>query len=99
MEISKTIANEISNLLLNTYSKDNEEMIGLHEPSFSSIEKKYIEQCIASGMVSTIGTYVGDFEDLIASYTGAKYVVATVNGITALHLALIVSECRLAAKF
>ena len=68
MEISKTIANEISNLLLNTYSKDNEEIIGLHEPSFSDIDKKYIEQCIVSGMVSTIGTYV-DFEDLIASYT------------------------------
>lgn len=92
MEISKTIANEISNLLLNTYSKDNEEIIGLHEPSFSDIDKKYIEQCIVSGMVSTIGTYVEDFEDLIASYTGAKYVVATVNGTTALHLALIVSE-------
>lgn len=98
MEISKTIANEISNLLLNTYSKDNEEIIGLHEPSFSDIDKKYIEQCIVSGMVSTIGTYVEDFEDLIASYTGAKYVVATVNGTTALHLALIVSELPIGSE-
>ena len=98
MEISKTIANEISNLLLNTYSKDNEEIIGLHEPSFSDIDKKYIEQCIVSGMVSTIGTYVEDFEDLIASYTGAKYVVATVNGTAALHLALIVSELPIGSE-
>ena len=98
MEISKTIANEISNLLLNTYSKDNEEIIGLHEPSFSYIDKKYIEQCIASGMVSTIGTFVEDFEELIASYTGAKYVVATVNGTAALHLALIVSELPIGSE-
>ena len=98
MEISKTIANEISNLLLNTYSKDNEEIIGLHEPSFSYIDKKYIEQCIDSGMVSTIGTFVEDFEELIASYTGAKYVVATVNGTAALHLALIVSELPIGSE-
>ena len=98
MEISKTIANEISNLLLNTYSKDNQEILGLHEPSFSNIDKEYIEQCIDSGMVSTIGSYVEDFEELIASYTGAKYVVATVNGTTALHLSLIVSELPIGSE-
>ena len=98
MEISKTIANEISKLLLNTYSKDNQEILGLHEPSFSNIDKEYIEQCIDSGMVSTIGSYVEDFEELIASYTGAKYVVATVNGTTALHLSLIVSELPIGSE-
>ena len=36
------------------------------------------------------GDSVNRFEKEFADYTGAKYAVATVNGTTALHLALVV---------
>jgi aminotransferase in exopolysaccharide biosynthesis len=38
-----------------------------------------------------VGTFVDQFEQKIAEYTGAKYAVAAVNGTAALHIALILS--------
>tara|TARA_B100001093_G_scaffold518232_1_gene602386 strand:- start:2147 stop:3322 length:1176 start_codon:yes stop_codon:yes gene_type:complete len=92
LEISKIISKDILNRLLNIYTSDYGEIIALHEPTFSNLEKEYVISCIETGMVSSIGKYVDEFEDIIASYTGAKYAVATVNGTTALHLALVVSN-------
>jgi perosamine synthetase len=63
-------------------------VIPLHEPLFIGNEKKYITECINTGFVSSVGRFVTLFEEKIASYTGAKYAVACVNGTCALHLAL-----------
>lgn len=63
----------------------------LHEPEFSGNETKYLQNCIESQFVSSAGKFVDDFEDKLANYTGAKYVVLTVNGTTALQLALEIS--------
>jgi len=62
--------------------------IPLHAPVFSGNEKKYLNQCIDSTFVSSIGKFVDEFEVAIAGYTGAKKAVACVNGTSALHLAL-----------
>jgi perosamine synthetase len=62
--------------------------IPLHEPRFIGNEKKYIQECIGTGFVSSVGKFVTLFEERIASYTGAKCAVACVNGTCALHLAL-----------
>jgi len=62
--------------------------IPLHEPLFTGNEKKYLENCIDSGFVSSVGEYVNQFEDQIAKYLGSDYAVAIVNGTSALHLAL-----------
>ena len=61
---------------------------GLHEPIFTGNEKKYLNECISSGFVSSVGQYVKIFEKKIASYTKVKYAVATNSGISALHLIL-----------
>jgi aminotransferase in exopolysaccharide biosynthesis len=61
----------------------------LHEPFFGKLEQKYLVDCLSSGYVSSIGSYVDKFENLLASYTGARNVIATVNGTSALHLALL----------
>lgn len=61
----------------------------LHEPSFSVLEQKYLIDCLNSGYVSSVGAYVDKFERLIAEYTGVRHVIATVNGTSALHLALL----------
>ena len=65
--------------------------IPLHEPSFVGNEKKYIIETIDSSMVSSIGKNVGNFEKSISDFTKSKYAVATINGTSALHIALILS--------
>ena len=67
---------------------NTEEFISLHEPKFFGNEKKYVNDCIDSTFVSSVGKYVDRFEEMMAEYTGAKYAVATVNGTSALHMAL-----------
>ena len=65
--------------------------IPLHEPRFNGNEKKYLNECIDSTFVSSVGIFVGQFEEMVAEYTGAKYAIATVNGTAALHIALLLS--------
>jgi len=60
----------------------------LHEPSFKGNEWNYIKDCLDSTYVSSVGKYVDRFEADLATYTGAKYVVAVVNGTAALHISL-----------
>jgi perosamine synthetase len=62
--------------------------IPLHAPVFNGNEKKYLEECIDSTFVSSVGKFVDLFEEKIAEYTGAKKAVVCVNGTNALHLAL-----------
>ena len=68
-----------------------EGVIPLHAPVFAGNEKKYLIECIDSTYVSYVGEFVARFEHMIADYTGAKYVVAVVNGTVALQIALLVS--------
>ena len=61
---------------------------GLHDPLFKGNEKKYLNDCINKGFVSSVGKYVETFEKKISTFTKAKYTVATNNGTAALHLIL-----------
>ncbi len=65
-----------------------ESFIPLHAPVFHGNEKKYLNECIDSTFVSSVGKFVDRFEEDIATYTGAKKTVVCVNGTNALHLAL-----------
>ena len=65
--------------------------IPLHAPYFGGNEKAYVMDTIDSTFVSSVGAYVNTFEELMQGLTGAKYAIATTNGTTALHLALIVA--------
>ena len=60
----------------------------LHEPRFNGNEWKYLKECLDTTFVSSVGKFVDRFELDLASYTGAKHVVAVVNGTSALHVAL-----------
>lgn len=62
--------------------------VPLHEPSFSQREHQLLHDCLDSGFVSSVGEYVDQFEHELATYLGAKHVVAVVNGTAALHIAL-----------
>jgi len=72
----------------------SEEFIPLHAPFFGGNEKKYVIETIDSTFVSSVGKFVGLFEEQIRSYTGAKYAIAVVNGTAALHMALILGGIR-----
>jgi len=65
-----------------------EGFIPLHAPVFQGNEKKYLEECIDTTFVSSVGKFVDQFEEEIAKYTGATKAVSCVNGTNALHLAL-----------
>jgi len=62
--------------------------VPLHAPVFFGNEKKYVDDCIDTSYVSSVGRYVDLFEDMTAKYTGAAKAVACVNGTNALFLAL-----------
>lgn len=76
-------------LVRDVYQTDD--YIPLHAPRFHSNEKKYLLDVIDSTFVSTVGEYVNRFEQHVAEYTGANYAIATVNGTSALHAALLVA--------
>ena len=65
--------------------------IPLHQPIFIGNEKQYLNDCIDSTFVSSAGKYIDQFEEKIAQYVGVDYAVATSNGTSALHIALLLS--------
>ena len=82
--------NNIIEFIQDSYS--TKDFIPLHEPRFVGNEKKYLNECIDSTFVSSVGKYVGELEENIASYTGAKYAIATSNGTSALHISLLLAN-------
>lgn len=70
------------------------EFIPLHEPRFIGNEKKYLNDCIDSTFVSSVGKYVDLFEEHFAKIVGSKYAIATVNGTSALHISLLLANVQ-----
>jgi perosamine synthetase len=79
------IADSIIHALRNALGEGN---FPLHEPRFAGNEQRYVQECIASTYVSSVGAYVERFEKELAAYTGARRAVAVVNGTAALQVAL-----------
>lgn len=77
---------DIIEFIKGLYPKQNP--VPLHAPVFLGKEKEYLLDCVDSTYVSYVGKYVDKFEEITAQFTGAKYAVATVNGTTALQIAL-----------
>jgi len=57
-------------------------------------ELQYVTECITTGWVSSVGSYVDKFEKMSAEFAGTKYAVATSSGTTALHIALILMDVQ-----
>ena len=79
--------NEVVSFIRDLYKSDK--FIPLHEPVFAGNEKKYLLETIDSTFVSSVGKFVDRFEEMMCALTGAKFAVATVNGTSALHMAMI----------
>lgn len=75
------------------YIKDlyGQDFVPLSVPQFIGNEKKYLNECIDTTFVSSVGKFVDRFEDDMAAYTGAKRAVVCVSGTNALHMALMLA--------
>lgn len=85
--------NEIVSFIRTLY-KSESGFIPLHAPVFNRNEKKYLEECIDTTFVSSVGRFVDRFEEEIALYTGVTRAVVCVNGTNALHLALMLAGVK-----
>jgi len=65
--------------------------IPLCVPEIRGKEWEYVKQCLDTNFVSSVGPFVDRFERELATYTGAKFGVATSTGTAALHIALLVA--------
>jgi len=62
--------------------------IPMAEPDLQGNELQNVRKCIEAGWISSLGTFIKEFEDKFSSFCGAKYGIATSSGTTSLHLAL-----------
>jgi len=70
------------------------EFIPLHEPRFIGNEKSFLIETIDSTFVSSVGEFVDRFEYDLSSFTGSEKAIALVNGTSALHLSLVLSDVQ-----
>jgi len=65
--------------------------IPLAVPEIRGNEWRYVKECLDTNWVSSVGSYVERFEQMVAQQAETKHAVATVNGTSALHVALLVA--------
>ena len=68
--------------------------IPLAVPNIGALERDYVLRAVESGFVSSVGPFVGEFEETFARRVGARYAVACSTGTAALHVALRVLGVR-----
>ena len=86
------IINHVNQVFRKIYKHDD--FIPLHAPKFLGNEKKYLNECIDSTYVSSVGKYVDRFQDELSNFCGTNYAVAVCNGTAALHLSFIVNDIK-----
>jgi perosamine synthetase len=63
-------------------------IIPVNTPVLTGNEKKYLNECIDSGWISSEGPFIKRFETEFASTVGRKYAVAVSNGTAAIDIAV-----------
>ncbi len=63
-------------------------MIPVNSPLLTGNEKKYLNECIDTGWISSEGPFVSRFEDGVAKYIGRKYATACSSGSAAINIAV-----------
>lgn len=86
------VLNEFEEFVKSVYAP--EKHVLLHRPVFEGNEKTYLNECIDSNFVSSVGAKVTEFEGKVAGFTGAKFAIAVNNGTAALQTALTLAGVR-----
>ncbi|MBT1704577.1 DegT/DnrJ/EryC1/StrS family aminotransferase [Chryseosolibacter indicus] len=64
-------------------------MIPVNEPLLNGNEKKYLNQCIDTGWISSEGPFIKEFEEKMAAKVGRKFGIAVSNGSVAIDAAIL----------
>ncbi len=84
------MSNEVvSEAIVDFYKMQESRPIPLHAPVFRPEDSLAVSKVVESGWVSSAGQEISEFENDIKQYVGSDYCIATVNGTSALHLALL----------
>ncbi len=82
---------DIVEFIRGRFGATGDERVMLHHPTFAGNEKKYLEECIDTTFVSSVGAFVDRFERDMERYTGAPKAVVCVSGTNALHMAMMLA--------
>jgi perosamine synthetase len=63
--------------------------VPIASPELNGNEATYVQECIESTWISSAGRFISAFEEEFARFCGTKFAVATNNGTTAMHVALV----------
>ncbi len=63
-------------------------------PDLGGRETEYVLECLKTTWISSAGRFISEFERAFAEFCGVKHAVATNNGTTALHLALVALDLK-----
>jgi len=77
--------------LIQNVIRHDGEFAPLHEPYFTGNENRYVKDCIDTGWVSSVGSYVDRFENDLAALHQVPFAIAVVNGTAALHMCLLLA--------
>jgi len=66
----------------------SDERVPLCEPLLAGNEQRYLEECVRTNYVSSVGPFVERFEEAFARYVGARFAVACASGTAAIHVAM-----------
>jgi perosamine synthetase len=66
----------------------NDVRIPVYRPHFSGREREYVLDCLDTGWISSLGSYIGKFEKACSDFIEVPFVAGVSNGTVALHLAL-----------
>ena len=61
----------------------------VYQPSLTGNEKKYVNECLDTTLISSKGKFVSEFEKHFSNYIGVKNGTGVCNGTVAIHLALV----------
>lgn len=76
------------------YKADSNTFIPLHAPVFQGHEKEYVLDTIESTFVSSVGSYVNEFETKLQNLLQSPFAIACSNGTCALQMALKVAGVK-----
>ena len=62
-------------------------------PTLNGNEREYVNECLDTVWISSVGHFIGDFETAFARHCGVRHAVGCSSGTTALHLALLGAGC------
>lgn len=89
LEVYKAIPVVLDGRLIDVITSNDNDIIPISKPKISGNAEKYVTDCIRTGWVSSLGSYVKKFEEEFEKFTGLENAISVCNGTVALELALL----------